>query len=56
MPVEIREIVIKTEIRSQEKVASHVELQATVQRLKRELLYECKKMMQQTNKKKHQKR
>ncbi|MCX6318967.1 MAG: DUF5908 family protein [Bacteroidetes bacterium] len=52
MPVEIRELIIKTEIVSGKKTdANHISAQ-TLAALRRQLLAECKRMLAEENKKK----
>lgn len=49
MPVEIRELIIKTEIRSQSKPVEEEALSERMKILKKQLLAECKRMIQKHN-------
>lgn len=56
MPVEIREIVIKTVIQTQDSSAKRVVNAEGLQHVKRELMDECRRLIMQNNKKVKKKR
>lgn len=51
MPVEIREVIIRTEIEAAERPHSSLAEEDKVNRLKREILIQVRKMMQKEQKK-----
>ncbi|GEM_PF-1532303 len=56
MPVEIREIIIKTEVRPEGSTPSSQELHRELERFRNVLLFECKKMLIQEKRRKKQTR
>lgn len=56
MPVEIRELIIRTEITTAGKPVSQLQKDKQMEKLKRQLLYECKKMMMPAAKRSFSKR
>lgn len=53
MPVEIKELIVKTQIVSQEKTESTNFSQEALQQFKLEILSECRKMIKQEMQSKH---
>jgi hypothetical protein len=56
MPVEIRELIIKTEIVVGKKNDSNAAAQVNLAAIKRQLLAECKRMLAEDNKRRTNKR
>ena len=56
MPVEIRELVIKTEVRMHTQAVNPVERPLDISEMKKEILSSCKRMIQEQRKRAQNKR
>ena len=56
MPVEIRELIIKTEVRTQTQAINSVEHSLDFSEMKKEILSSCKRMIQEHKKRAQNKR
>ena len=56
MPVEIRELVIKTEVRTQTEAMNSVERSLNLEDMKKEILSSCKRMIHEQKKRSQIKR